>query len=366
MNRLSSRKSASFYPAKSRLWLTAICAGLAICTGSAVAIAGTASTPIQFLQAAQPTPAPAVIRAIRRTVKQQFGVSKIVIVSATEQEWPDGCLGMSRGQEACTMATVPGWRLEVSDNLQTWFYRSDRTGNILRLEAQNSATLPPAVAKKLIQRVARETHTRSTKLRITEVKDRVYGDCLGIYLANRPCTKIGIPGWQAIVTSPTQSYVYHLTENADRIVQNKAASGAKRKINVSFGKFDEIAPIAATEIFQSSSSGDLTGRMVRTVLTDDGKITRYQSSPTARFAPVVLKTLSPNQLNAFKKTLEDSGFINLNGLSYLTAAALADYPTTTYQGQSVTTQFIDLEKQSLPRSLQKVLARWDALTRTAN
>jgi hypothetical protein len=370
MNHMSSRQPSPFHSAKSRLWLTAICAsltiGTAICQSSAIASTANLSAQNQPTHATKQNPAPAVIRAIRRAVQQQFGVSKIVIVNATEQEWPDGCLGVPRGQEACTMATVPGWRLEVSDNLQTWFYRSDRTGNILRLEAQNSTTLPPAVAKKLIQRVARETHSRSTKLRITEVKDRVYGDCLGIYRPNRPCTKIGIPGWQAIVTSPTQSYVYHLTENADRIVQNKAASGAKRKINVSFGKFDEIAPIAANEIFQSSSSGDLTGRMVRTVLTDDGKITRYQSSPTARFAPVVLKTLSSNQLNAFKKTLEESGFINLNGLSYLTAAALADYPTTTYQGQSVTTQFIDLEKQSLPRSLQKVLARWDALVRTAN
>jgi hypothetical protein len=36
------------------------------------------------------------------------------------------------------------------------------------------------------------------------------------------------------------------------------------------------------------------------------------------------------------------------GNSHL-SAAIADYPTTTYQSQSAATQFIDLEKQSLPK-----------------
>jgi hypothetical protein len=113
----------------------------------------------------------------------------------------------------------------------------------------------------------------------------------------------------------------------------------------------------------------MTGRMSRIVLTQDGKITRYQSSPTARFAPVVIKTLSLDspgerlrqRLNAFKKTLDNRQFPNFNGLSYLTSAALADYPTTTYQSQSTAIQFIDLEKQSLPKSLRQSIASWESL-----
>jgi hypothetical protein len=109
--------------------------------------------------------------------------------------------------------------------------------------------------------------------------------------------------------------------------------------------------------------------MTSTVLTQDGKITRYQSSPTARFAPVVIKTLSIDspeerlrqRLNAFKKTLENRQFPNFNGLTYLTSAALADYPTTTYQSQSTSTQFIDLEKQSLPKFLKQSIASWESL-----
>jgi hypothetical protein len=248
---------------------------------------------------------------------------------------------------------------------------TDRTGSTLRLENSDGLRptighrtgLPQAIAKKLIQQVARETNTLPSKLRITEIKAQEFPDgCLGISLPiNQYCTLMVVRGWQAIVTSPSQTFVYHLSQNANKIVQNPTASGAKRSIRVSFELFSEPGPIAATVVFQSSSSGDLTGRMSRTVLTQDGKITRYQSSPTAKFAPVLIKTLSPEQLNAFKNGLEDQRFSNLKGLSYLTAAALADYPTTTYQSPNVTTQFIDLEKKNLPRSLQQVIVNWETL-----
>jgi hypothetical protein len=319
------------------------------------------SQPANRPSTANQAPAPAVIQSVRQAVKKQFGVAQVAVVSATEQSWPDGCLGLAKADEVCTMAIVAGWRVEVSDKLQTWYYRTDRTGKTLRLENPQRSVLPQSVASKLIQQVAKDTRIQAGKLRITEAKARTYDGCLGIYRPDRACTKIAIQGWQAIVTSPARTYIYHLSQNADRITQNATASGAKRKINVSFETFGTIAPLAANEVFSSSTSGDLTGKMSRTVLTQDGKITRYQSSPTARFAPVVIKTLSLDQLNAFKKTLADRQFPNLNGLSYLTSAALADYPTTTYQSQATATQFIDLEKQSLPKSLQQSILGWDSL-----
>lgn len=351
--------SDRFQRSKSRLWLTVICASLSI--GSA--IASTANIPVlsQPTNRPSPIPAPAVIQSIRQAVKKQFGSAQIAVVSITEQNWPDGCLGLPKAEEVCTMAIVPGWRIEVSDKLQTWFYRTDLTGKTIRLENPQRSVLPQPVASKLIRQVARETNTQTGKLRITEAKAKTYDGCLGIYRPSQACTKIAIQGWQAIVTSPDRTYIYHLSQNANRIVQNETASGAKRKINVSFETFGTIAPLAANEVFRSSTSGDLTGRMTSTVLTQDGKITRYQSSPTAKFAPVVIKTLSLDRLNAFKRTLENRQFPNFNGLTYLTSAALADYPTTTYQSQAAATQFIDLEKQSLPKSLQQSIASWESL-----
>jgi hypothetical protein len=339
-----------------------------------IAIASTTNIPVMSQPTNRPSqanqaPAPAVIQSIRQAVKKQFGVAQVAVVSATEQNWPDGCLGLPKAEEICTMAVVSGWRVEVSDKLQTWYYRTDRTGKTLRLENPDRSVLPQPVASKLIQQVAKDTNIQAGRLRITEAKTKIYDGCLGIYRPAQACTKIAMKGWQAIVTSPVgeayrndnRTYIYHLSQNADRIAQNETASGAKRKINVSFETFGTIAPLAATEVFSSGTSGDLTGRMSRIVLTQDGKITSYQSSPTARFAPVVIKTLSVDRLNAFKKTLDNWQFPNLNGLTYLTSAAFADYPTTTYRSQSAGTQFIDLEKQSLPKSLRESIASWESL-----
>ncbi len=350
--------SDRFQYSKSRLWVTIVCASLSIASTASIPAL---SQPNNRPSSAKQAPAPAVIRSISQAVKQQFGVARISVVSAIEQNWPDGCLGLPKREEICTMAIVAGWRVEVSDNLQTWFYRTDRTGKSIRLEQPQRSILPQPVASKLIQQVARETNTPSGKLRISEVKPKTYDGCLGIYRPRQACTKIAIQGWQSIVTSPDRTYIYHLSQNAERIAQNATASGAKRKINVAFEPVGTIAPVVNNEVFSSNISGDLTGRMTRIILTQDGKITRYQSSLTAKFSPVVIKTLSLDRLNAFKKLLENRQFPNFNGLSYLTSAAFADYPTTTYQSQSAATQFIDLEKQSLPKSLQQSIASWESL-----
>lgn len=341
--------------------MTLICASLTI----GGAIATTTITPAIGQPSNRPSqvrqsPAPAVIQSIRQAIKGQFGISTITLVNATEQNWPDGCLGLPRGKEGCTAAIVPGWRVAVSDGLQSWIYRTDRSGKTLRLENPNRTVLPRAIASKVIQQAAKDSKTPAANLRIADVKSQEYNGCLGIYRPNQACTMIAMNGWQAIVTSPTQTLIYHLTAN--QIVQNETASGATQRVQVSFEPFSDIAPIGNSEVFRSSTSGDPTGRTSSLVLTQDGKITRYQSSPTGKFAPVVIKTLSASQLTAFKQVLETQRLPNLNGLNYLTDAVPADFATTTYQSPYSATQFIERQTNNLPRSLQQVITKWNQLT----
>jgi hypothetical protein len=349
---------------QSGLLLAIVCSSLAIgapalSLDAPDTLAQSAETSIKL-----PRPAASVIQAIRRDLRQQFGVQNLRVVTASEQMWPDGCLGLPRGKEGCTLAIVPGWQVQVTDGLQTWMYRTDKTGRTLRLENPNRAVLPTAIAQRLIQQVARETASPASQLRVVEIKPQTFNGCMGIYTGpNQGCTRIAIEGWQAIVSSPNYTFVYHLSQDAQRIVRNDTASGATEKIRVSFSLFGVEQPpqLDRNVVFSSSLSGDLAGRTIRTELTEDGKVTVYQSSPTARFRPVVRKTLSPAQVRAFKQVLEDQRFPNFNGLSYLTSAALADYPTTSYQSQLGFMQLIDLEKQSLPRSLRRLNTSWEAL-----
>jgi hypothetical protein len=136
-------------------------------------------------------------------------------------------------------------------------------------------------------------------------------------------------------------------------------------INVSFELFGGNLPTVEPKvIFQSVSTGSLIGSTTTIALTEDGKVTEFTIGPNIRSRPVVRRTLTPKQVESFKQLLQTQRFLNLNRLSYLTSAAFADYPTTTYQTQQSGTQFIDLEKKSLPASLQRIIATWERLIRS--
>ena len=101
--------SARFQRSKFRLWLTMVCASLTL--GGSIASTTNIpalSQPTNRSSEAKQAPAPAVIRSIGQAVKQQFGVAKIVVVRAIEQNWPDGCLGLPKSEEVCTMA-ISSW-----------------------------------------------------------------------------------------------------------------------------------------------------------------------------------------------------------------------------------------------------------------
>ena len=69
--------------------------------------------------------------AVKRTSKS---VSAMKITEVRSQQWSDGCLGLGKADEICLQAITPGYRVVVTDGLQNWTYRTDDTGNAVRLE----------------------------------------------------------------------------------------------------------------------------------------------------------------------------------------------------------------------------------------
>ena len=68
---------------------------------------------------------------VKRTSKT---VSAIKITEARSQQWSDGCLGLAKADEICTQAITPGYQVTVTDGINNWIYRTDATGNTVRLE----------------------------------------------------------------------------------------------------------------------------------------------------------------------------------------------------------------------------------------
>lgn len=83
-----------------------------------------------------------VANAVITEVSKQTGISpkNLKITQSSPQTWSNGCLGLSKPGEICTQALVEGWRVVVAGNKQTWVYRSNRNGQILRLESPKKST----------------------------------------------------------------------------------------------------------------------------------------------------------------------------------------------------------------------------------
>ncbi|MFN2144810.1 MAG: hypothetical protein ACK2T7_05630 [Anaerolineales bacterium] len=61
-------------------------------------------------------------------------VSQVEIVSYEHTNWPDGCLGLAEPGLMCTMAIVPGWRVELSADGQSFIARTNETGSYIKFE----------------------------------------------------------------------------------------------------------------------------------------------------------------------------------------------------------------------------------------
>ena len=78
---------------------------------------------------------PAIVVAIERLAEEGGVVPQAIeVVSYEEVEWPDGCLGLPRPNEACSEAVTPGWRVILSLAGEIHTFRADAVGAELREE----------------------------------------------------------------------------------------------------------------------------------------------------------------------------------------------------------------------------------------
>ena len=79
---------------------------------------------------------PVVAQAVLEDLSQQTQIplSKLTITKAKKELWSNGCLDLAQEGEFCTQAIVPGWRVFVSGDDQTWIYHTDQQGRALRVE----------------------------------------------------------------------------------------------------------------------------------------------------------------------------------------------------------------------------------------
>lgn len=94
------------------------------------------AAPTASLPERAPTEFPSAALAARNALAELLGVKaeEIEIRSVQSVTWPDGCLGLAKSDEMCTMAIVPGYRVMLVFGREEHTYRTDETGRVLRHE----------------------------------------------------------------------------------------------------------------------------------------------------------------------------------------------------------------------------------------
>lgn len=87
--------------------------------------------------------------AVRQDLQRKIGIppTQVKVTKAERQTWPNSCLGLAKSDELCAQMLVEGWRIELSDDSETWVYRTDYRGRQLRME-------PPTDSVSLLQTIS--------------------------------------------------------------------------------------------------------------------------------------------------------------------------------------------------------------------
>jgi len=176
-------------------------------------------------------PPETLIHQVRQAASRELGLplTQLHILRYTRETWSDSCLGLGGAAELCALMTVEGWQLEVTNGESSWFYHTDRTGEIIR-RAERSDVLPPSVRDRLLQEAARQLNISMSELSVLSSEPRTWDGCLGIVTSpNQMCQEIGILGWRAVVhrevtLSSSPTWVFHLNGDATDVRLAHAAT----------------------------------------------------------------------------------------------------------------------------------------------
>lgn len=139
----------------------------------------------------------------------------------------------------------------------------------------NNATVPEAVSDAVIQNLSQQTGIETSALKIVEAEQQIWANgCLGISSPGVPCAEGKVPGWEVVVASATQRWVYRSN-----------MSGSLVKLDAIATQNIANRPAASTQTAESTAKPTqrqttTTTRRQTTTRTTQGTATRTQRQTT--------------------------------------------------------------------------------------
>lgn len=155
---------------------------------------------------------PAVSNAVLRSSSANSGVSisQLRIVKI-QQIYTDGCLNLPRPNEACQKINMPAWEVTVEAKQDRLVYRTDFEGAQIRLHeaaSKISTTLPPTVAKSVLQKASQQSGIPVSSLNIAYYKRQGWSYGCERSTFPYPCDPVAVSGWLVAVESRDQLWLF--------------------------------------------------------------------------------------------------------------------------------------------------------------
>lgn len=170
-------------------------------------------------------PPVAAVKA-REALAARLGIdlSAVEIISQEQAEWSDSCLGLGGPAESCALALVPGWRVELEAEGETYIARTDELGEAIRFEGMDQPRfggpedLTPEAAVKASEALAAELGFEPEEIMISEITQAEWSDsCLGLGGPAESCLQALVRGWRVVLIAGGESYVARTDETGDAI-----------------------------------------------------------------------------------------------------------------------------------------------------
>lgn len=290
------------------------------------------------------------------------------VVEATRRTWRNSCLELpSNG--VCTQARIEGWRIVLANGNRTWVYRTDETGQIMRLEGRTVSdqnqnnNLPRSVADSVLQVAARDSGLPRSSLQIVRAEQRTWPNgCLGIAQPGVMCTQALVPGWRVVVQAGQQRLIYR-TNNSGSVVrldpESRPTSNTGGLQPISIPAYQLPPPLSSNIVFRVITTGGIAGQTYEATLRRDGQLIQGLVTNNG-LANARVTRLSPQEVDQFLEVLRQQNFNQFDRLGYDPSAG-ADFRTITLSSRSSTTRYADSIQNQLPATLQRVIEAWRQL-----
>jgi hypothetical protein len=213
---------------------------------------------------------PAQEAAVER-LSSELGLpaEQVGILSTDEVEWPDGCLGVQREGLMCTQAIVPGFKVVLQANGETYEIRTNKSGS--QVVVVQNAPATGLLETALVGQLAFNLGLQESEISVVSSSGTEFTDaCLGVALFEQTCAQVVTPGKVVILKANDFEFEYHVSEDGTRVQPATVALTWTREGGIA-GFCNSLTVFLSGEAYGANcrGTGDATVMMFPDLISSD-------------------------------------------------------------------------------------------------